>query len=555
MAKHHKVLLIAVLLFVVLAVPGLFAGGTKEEEVTGPAVTAPGEFPVVPEKVTVNIFASLHPYTGDMTKNWFTEYYENKTNVHIEWEQIPDEQAPEKVNVLIAAGDLPEAFLHGDFTFTRSQLMVNGAAGIFRPLNDLIEKHSVALKKIFQERPYVKTAMTAPDGNIYALPAIGECYHCVHEVRAWINKPWIDKLGLKVPETTDDLYNVLRAFRDRDPNGNGKADEIPMSGAISRGGYNNEVDKWLMNAFIYSYYEDSGERAFVHVENNKVFFAANTPQWREGLRYIRKLYRENLIDPEAFTQARDPGLKQKGENPEAQILGFVPSGSISAFNIYYGESGRYKEWVLVPPLKGPAGYQVAYTGPYRILPGFEVTSAAKRPDVIMRWADWFYTREGTLMAMNGEEGVGWRKGQPGEVGANGKPAVYVRLQPYGRKQDFAWASTSLHDVSVDLFNGQASTREFDQGPILFRAANLYDQYRPKEFLPYLWFTEAEAAEMAELQLAIKDYVVSSDAEFITDRRDVDGADWQSYLKELENLGVKRYVELTQKAYDAVLANQ
>jgi hypothetical protein len=89
------------------------------------------------------------------------------------------------------------------------------------------------------------------------------------------------------------------------------------------------------------------------------------------------------------------------------------------------------------------------------------------------------------MVMNGEEGVGWRKGQAGELGANGKPAVFARLQPFGRKQDFAWASTSIHDQTIDIFSGQAITRPDDQGPILFRAANLYDQYAPREFLPYL----------------------------------------------------------------------
>jgi putative aldouronate transport system substrate-binding protein len=377
----------------------------------------------------------------------------------------------------------------------------------------------------------------------------------VHEVRAFVNKPWLDKLGLAVPRTTDELYEVLKAFKTRDPNGNGKADEIPMSGAITRGGYNNEIDKWLMNAFVYSYFEDRGDRSFVHVENKKVFFAAGTPQWREGLRYMRMLYRDKLVDPEIFTQARDPGLKQKSETPGAQILGFVPSGSISAFNIYYGDSGRYKEWVLVPPLKGPAGYQVSYTGPYRILPGFEITSAARRPDVIMRWADWFYTKEGTLAVMNGEEGVAWRRGQANELGANGKPAVFARLVPYGRKQDYAWASTSIHDQSIDIFNGLAVTRPDDQGPILYNAANLYDQYRPREFLPYLWYDQKDSAEMAELALAIKDYVVAADAAFITDRKNLDGPDWDEYLKELDKLGVKRYVELTQKAYDAYLAVQ
>jgi putative aldouronate transport system substrate-binding protein len=542
---------LVVALLILCAVPVLFASGQKDAATVAIPVTAPGEFPIVKEKVTIKIFASLHPYTGDMTKNWFTKYYEDMTNVAVEWEQLPDEQAPEKINVMIAAGDLPDAFLHGDYNFSRSQLMVNGPAGIFLKLNDLIDKYSVNLKKTLKERPYVATAITAPDGGIYSYPSIGECYHCVHEMRAWINKPWIDKLGLQVPTTTDELYKVLKAFKTQDPNGNGKADEIPMSGAISRGGYNNEVDKWLMNAFIYTFYDPTGDRSFVHVENKTVFFVANTAQWREGLRYIRMLYREGLIDPEIFTQARDPGLKQKGENPGTPILGFVPSGSISAFNIYYGESGRYKQWTLVPPLKGPAGYQVSYTGPYRILPKMELTKAAKRPDVIARWTDYFYTQIGTLTSGMGQEGVGWRRGNPGEIGVNGKPAVYVRLTPYGRKSDMGWESTTLGDGNVEFSLGSAVVRDDDQGPILFRAANLYDQYRPKEFLPYLWFSAKDSTEMAELAVALTDYVVSSDAAFITEKKNLDGSDWDNFVKELDRLGVKRYVELTQKAYSSL----
>ncbi len=79
---------------------------------------------------------------------------------------------------------------------------------------------------------FYKDLITAPDGNIYALPQVNECYHCMYQQRMWIYKPWLDKLGLKMPTTTDEFYEVLKAFKTKDPNGNGKADEIPLSGSI-----------------------------------------------------------------------------------------------------------------------------------------------------------------------------------------------------------------------------------------------------------------------------------------------------------------------------------
>ncbi len=78
--------------------------------------------------------------------------------------------------------------------------------------------------------PQVKSLITLLDGKIYGLPHINDCYHCSMSQKMWVYKPWLDKLGLKVPETTDEFEAMLKAFKEKDPNGNGKADEIPLSG-------------------------------------------------------------------------------------------------------------------------------------------------------------------------------------------------------------------------------------------------------------------------------------------------------------------------------------
>ena len=76
--------------------------------------------------------------------------------------------------------------------------------------------------------------ITAPDGHIYSFPWIEELgagKESIHSVNdfPWINVEWLNKLGLKMPTTTEELKQVLIAFKTKDPNGNGKADEIPMS--------------------------------------------------------------------------------------------------------------------------------------------------------------------------------------------------------------------------------------------------------------------------------------------------------------------------------------
>ncbi|MFD0462567.1 hypothetical protein ACFQY9_12540 [Microvirga aerilata] len=133
----------------------------------------------------------------------------------------------EAFNLLMASGDLPDIVAGNEL---RHDFVRYGMEGAFQPLNDLIEKHAPNLKKFLASNPEIKKAITAPDGNIYWIPYVPDGKYA----RGWfIRYDWLDKLGLKAPQTVDELYTVLQAFRDKDPNGNGQKDEVPSS-SVSR---------------------------------------------------------------------------------------------------------------------------------------------------------------------------------------------------------------------------------------------------------------------------------------------------------------------------------
>ena len=90
----------------------------------------------------------------------------------------------------------PAGHLHGDADSRPAQLLLYGQQGIFIPLNDLIEQHGVPRQADFADYPTVQDIITAPDGNIYSMPNINDCYHCRGSCKLWINKAWLDKLGL-----------------------------------------------------------------------------------------------------------------------------------------------------------------------------------------------------------------------------------------------------------------------------------------------------------------------------------------------------------------------
>ena len=192
-------------------------------------VSEPGQLPVVDEVVEYTICAPDTTYVCDLNENTLTPWIQEKTNVKINFEEIPDTEWDTKVNLLIASDELPDAFIYG--SFSAAELADYGSQGVFLALNDIIEEHGHYVKQVFDQQEALPGAYTALDGNIYTLPDINECYHCFYSMRAWINQQWLTNLGLEYPNTVDEFVNVLRAFKEQAANGNGDPnDEIPFSG-------------------------------------------------------------------------------------------------------------------------------------------------------------------------------------------------------------------------------------------------------------------------------------------------------------------------------------
>ncbi|PZE22860.1 ABC transporter substrate-binding protein [Paenibacillus xerothermodurans] len=522
----------------------LKAGDSQGENIDTSKVSKAGEFPISKEKVTLKVMVKSPAYVEDFATNEMTKYLEEKTNVHIEWDVATEKSAPEKLNIMLGSGDYPDVIL--GFGVSNTQQLIYGSQGVFLPLNKLIEEYGIETKKMFKKAPYVKDMITAPDGNIYALPQVNECFHCSMSQKAWIYKPWLDKLGLKVPTTTDEFYEVLKAFKTQDPNGNGKADEIPMAGAAL--GSAVGIDQFLMNSFILNPVE--GEKR-LYLVDGKVTVPFDKPEWKEGLQYLHKLYSEGLIDAQSFTQDRTQ-FKQMGENPDAVILGVAAAQHNGIFTDFYGKSGRWLEYVTVPPLKGPKGVQVT---PYRTSVGggqFLITTTSKHPEAAFRLADFMYTEEMALRTDIGRPDKEWVWADKSEIGINGKPAIWKRIATLPTVQNVMWSQTGPSLRTSDFRLGEVADPKKPQEIILYNETkNNYEPYKQKteSFFPPPYFTNEQATELADLEKVITDYVKEMIARFVTGDANLD-KDWDAYLQSLENMNLQRYIEINQAAYDA-----
>ena len=341
-----------------------FAAGEAEAGASGVVMSAPGVLPIVEETVTLHVAAIPHATVEDLTTNYATEWLEQQTGVHVEWNLLPRNDARQKINLMLtSATDLPDVFL-GSGAITPEQATLYGGQGLFLPLNDFIDQYSTEVKRFFEENPLIEKVGTSPDGNIYSLGNYDLCYHCYYSQRVWYNKTWLETLGLAVPQTTEELYAVLTAFKNQDPNGNGRADEVPFTGATT--GWRTTLDGYLMNPFEYN---DGVDRLYLDGGNVVAAFMSNG--WRDGLRYMNRLYGEGLIDQEGFTQ--DQNQLKQGVEGETVLYGTIAAGVPAAFSLNEGEAT--KNYYLLPPVAGPNDARQKIN--------LMLTSATDLPDVFL----------------------------------------------------------------------------------------------------------------------------------------------------------------------------
>ena len=498
----------------------------------------------------------------DLNTNAFTKEIEDKFGIDLSFETTTYDggAAMEKRQITLASGDYPEAFLLIGWldVLSQAELLKYADYGVVLPLNDLIDQHAPNIKAAFEKVPAFKALATAPDGNIYGLPQWNDCYHCSYAAKLWLNTDWLDKLGLEMPKTTEEMKAVLTAFKTQDPNGNGRADEIPLSADKS-----DYIVPYFMNAFIYDPRSSDAAPMMLALNGDKLQFQAMQDGWRQGLAYISDLYKDGLVDSGAFTQNRD-ALSALGNSAEGTIVG-AATLMHPAIMVENGQpDGRDKNYDPVPPLTGPGGVSyTSYNLPSRPGASFVITNKANEEQQIaaIKMLDYLFTDEGRLNGYYGFEGENWAKPDAGDVALDASnPPIFKALPDpnNGQPTNRAWGALVQFFQDNEWRGGQVQPEDIYEPSgyerRLFQATKLYEPHVPTDqVFPYwnVWVDASQADELAQLQTNINNYVQQANAEFITGQRDInDDAAWEGYVNDLKNLGVDRYVEIYQASYDA-----
>jgi putative aldouronate transport system substrate-binding protein len=520
------------------------------------------QLPLAEEKTTLRVLQVQNPSVENYESNQFTQWLEEQTNVHIEWQTAPLDEREATLTLRLASGDYPDIIQ--DFNPSPSVIQLYGSQGIFIPLNDLIEEYGVMTNRHWEDTPAARVASTAPDGNIYSLPSINDCYHCTMSAKLWINQEWLDTLGLEMPQTTEEYAEVLRAFKTEDPNGNGKADEVPLSSSgIEGGSWHGSPDEFFMGSFIY---HPGNKLRLIQDAGNVVAIYAQEA-WREGTKYLAGLHAEGLLAPEIFTQDRDQIRALGNGRDGVAVLGSATAGWFGEFMTFTaGQSGPWDAYTAVSPLEGPDGtrYSMHDTFQAPIVGTFMITDKCENPELAMKWADYIGRIEPTTRSIHGVKDTDWRWAYEGEIGIDGEQAWWHSITDVANipSQNIHWSQdgpsvrTEKYRLSQVVPDPNDVTPGKNLEVVLYNLTKeRYAPYVPEEpmNLPPMYFTEEQANEIATVMPQLQDFVDETLAQAVTGQIDIE-AEWESYLANLEAIGLSRFVEIHQEVLDETNAN-
>lgn len=432
----------------------------------------------------------------------------------------------EQFNLMMASGELPD-IVGGDSL--KDDFIRYGMEGAFVPLNKLIDQHAPNLKAFFKSHPDVQKAITAPDGNLYFIPYVPDG---VVARGYFIRKDWLDKLKLKEPQTTEELYTVLKAFKEKDPNGNGKADEAPFIDRHSEEVF-RLVTLWGVRSSGSDNYLDFME------DQGKIKHPFAEEDFRMGIKNVAKWYKEGLIDREIFTRKARAREQMFGNN----LGGFTHDWFASTMGFNEAMAKTIPGFKLVPiaPPMSPKGTRWEEDSRQKVRPdGWAITVNNKNPVETIKYFDFYFGQTGRNIANFGVAGQTYdlKGGKPvfkDSVLKSDKPVnnqMYdIGAQiPIGFWQDYDYErqwTTKEAQAGIDMYvKNKYVLPGFEGVNMTKEERKVYDKYWPDLHL-YMY-------EMAQ--------------GWVMGTKDVD-ATWPEYQKQLKVRGYPQVINAMQQAYN------
>lgn len=452
---------------------------------------------------------------------------EELTGCHVEWVHPASDGLDEQFNLLMASGKYPDVIVYG------WQSVQGGAKSyadddVIIPLKALMDENMPNLTAFNNENPNVLKEYSNDEGEVYYIPFIRGDERLKVYQGPQIREDWLDKLGLSIPKTTDELYTVLKAFKTQDPNGNGEADEIPMTGMQF------ESESFGIGNLAWAF----GTHYSFYVQDGTVKYGIMEDRFKEALTYIQKLYSEGLIDVDYLLNDREK-MDAKVMNDRAGFLySFQP-------NKFYGSMNDGTRKVTgISHLTGPHGdttcFNSAYTQTVTQLSAV-ITTSNKQPAATLKWLDAFFGEEGAMYMNFGKKGETYTM-----VDGYPKLTDYILNNPDGKDKD---EMIGLNiGVKESAFPALQDWRYYEQtlSDWSVDAINIWSDVDKSGILPPVTLTSDESAEVTQIMSQVNTYVLEQINKMVIGQMDI--SEYDTVRDKVKDMSIEKVLSIYNDAY-------
>ena len=480
------------------------------------------------ELPTVNIVVSMNTSTDDLNENEFLKNLAAQAGLNIQYDCVYTDWDVKKSTMLTSA-DLPDAFI-GWQVLTNTEVSNNKP--LFAELGALItEETTPNLYAAMQKDSVYRNACTELDGGVYFLtdrmPFRPDTY-----ASFLINKTWLDKLNLEVPQTLEDLEKVLIAFRDEDPNGNGVQDELPLYMALTGD------EAWSISAFMGAFGCSGSIVNYFALDGDTVVYQPLSENFKEFMIWIHHLEEEGLMAAELATV--DGSQRSARLANETPIVGMTNAWDKSVLGVDYQD-----EYVAIAPMEGPHGDRAVASNQavssYDGVPKFVMSAQCEYKEQLMKFIDLCFIPENAAQCFYGPIGTVLEQTDDGLRMVEPPEGMSWNAWKYKYAVNGGWPL--LGDEAFEALFAEIPASDSDK----LELTSVNEPYGNANTLPSLKFTEEESDELSIVKNDVDTYVNKKIVEWFANGGVED--EWESYLNELNNMGVETYVSIYQEAYN------
>ncbi|MGN9057375.1 extracellular solute-binding protein [Bariatricus sp. HCP28S3_A7] len=477
---------------------------------------------------------------------------QEKTNVEIEWTAIQSDQWGDKITLNMSNPDTLTDFI---FTagFGDSDLLKYADQGIIIPLEEYIDAYMPNLSAVFEKYPEYRTMCTDSEGHIWALPWIeqlGSEKTAIQTVgnMSFINKKWLDFLGLEVPTTVDEFEQVLIAFRDHaselQAEFNIDGSIIPMACIVNDGDQDPSI---LINGFGEGYGDADKGRHIAVTDDLEVICSATQEGYKKGIEWLHSLYAEGLIDPEAFTQ---------------EWSTYVSKGKSGRYGVCFSwdvaNIDNLQDWVPLPALTADTRNITPQNGSFTS--GFDrgrcvVTAVAENPALVCAWLDQMYDPFQSPQNNWGTYGED-DEFDIFELGENENGEEMLKHAPLGDASPVEVREAECVGGPLAILDEYYGVYVTCPDDAQYRLDWIKDYYTPdmntKYVYPNVFMSQEDTEELSNLQADIQKTINAKKSDWIMNG--FTDADWDKYLKDLDAYGLQDYLDIFQKYLDSYYEN-